>query len=53
MQPTLQVVHVRVTKIFAASDPKVTLDPDATPVDAGSVEVKGYGLGKSVWDDQW
>ena len=55
MQPTLQVVHVNVTKLIAWSDPSrdVSLDPTGS-VDAGSVEVKGRTLSnKSVWDEEW
>ena len=53
LQPTLQVVHVNVTSIIAVSgEPDVGLNSDRT-IDAGNIEVKGHGLGKTVWDDQW
>ena len=45
--PETKVINVKLTTI-AASNPGVTADPDATPIDAGEVESRRY----NVWDDE-
>lgn len=46
--PETKVIKVKLATIIAASNPAVTADPDATPIDAGEVESRRY----NIWDDE-
>ena len=49
ISPSIVVVRLAMTQPLATSDPK--LDPNATPIDGATIDVKGFN--GSFWDDEW
>lgn len=52
--PQVEIHAISVETLIAQSPtPQVTINKNATAIDAGSVEVKDNTQGYDVWDDDW
>ena len=49
LMPETEVIKVALTAMIAASDPKVTVDTEETPIDADEVESRRH---TNVWEDE-
>ena len=48
LTPNVLVKKIELQRMIADSLPSATINPDATPVDAASVESRSF----SIWDDE-
>jgi len=48
MMPNIKVVEAEIENLLGASDPQTSIDPDATPIEAASIDSR---RGVSIWDD--
>lgn len=49
MMPNIKVVEAEIEDLLSASEPEAIIDPDATPIDASSVESR---RNFSLWEDE-